>query len=236
MKVILCKSKHSPLTTAALHYIWFMEIKERSITYNSRNTYSTLNTLTENTKNVWMVFHGIGFLSRYFLKYFDELPASENYIIAPQAPSKYYLNGQYKHVGASWLTKEKTQQEIENVLNYVDEVFASENIPEHCRLMVFGFSQGVSVALRWVAGKSVACNHLVLYAGGVPGELQPEDFAFLPEQASVTVIVGDEDEYLNDARLKQEREKLNTLFKGKAEELQFEGGHEIKKELINQLI
>ena len=82
------------------------------------NTYETLNDFTDETKNVWIVFHGIGYLSKYFLKYFDELNPLDNYIIAPQAPSKYYLNSSYKHVGASWLTKENTETEINNNLNY----------------------------------------------------------------------------------------------------------------------
>ena len=68
-----------------------MDSIEKQVSYNTTNTYSTLNTLTDKTKNVWFVCHGIGYLSRYFLKYFDELNSDENYIIAPQAHSKYYL-------------------------------------------------------------------------------------------------------------------------------------------------
>ncbi|HZH69980.1 MAG TPA: esterase, partial [Flavobacteriaceae bacterium] len=56
---------------------------EKEISYISTNTYSTLNSLTSNTKNVWIVCHGLGYLSRYFLKYFKSLPLEENYIIAP---------------------------------------------------------------------------------------------------------------------------------------------------------
>src|SRR5690606_20717142 len=117
-----------------------MEPKEKQISYTSSNTYSTMNTLNERTKNVWIVFHGIGFLSRYFIKYFEGLPKDENYIIAPQAPSKYYLNKDFKHVGASWLTKEHTVLDTGNVLNYMDKLFASEKIPAHCQLIVLGFS------------------------------------------------------------------------------------------------
>ena len=60
-------------------------IKEAEIAYQIKNTYSTLNTHTSDTKKVWLVFHGIGYLSRYFLKYFKHLDPKENYIIAPQA-------------------------------------------------------------------------------------------------------------------------------------------------------
>jgi len=213
-----------------------MELNEKQISYTTTNSYTTLNSLTEATKNVWIVLHGIGYLSRYFLKYFNELQPNENYIIAPQAPSKYYLNDQYQYVGASWLTKENTAMDIENVLNYVDGVFLSETIPDSCNLIVFGFSQGVSIATRWVAKNRILFDHLVLYAGGIPNELTSEDFAFLEEKAKITVIIGDKDEYLTEERLKSEKGKIKQLFKKKAKQLIFEGGHEVKKELINQLI
>ena len=185
-----------------------METHEKQLTYNTTNTYETLNSLTDSTKNVWIVLHGIGFLSRYFLKYFDQLPSETNYIIAPQAPSKYYLNGSYKHVGASWLTKEKTSLETENIMAYLNAVFEAERVPKHCNLIVFGFSQGVSIATRWVAKTQLKCNQLVLYAGGIPNELKAKDFHFLKKNnTQVTVIIGDNDEYITPERLEVEEKK-----------------------------
>jgi len=214
-----------------------MAQREKQVTYQSTNSYTTLNTLTNKTKNVWIVLHGIGYLSKYFLKYFDELPSEENYIIAPQAPSKYYLNNQYRHVGASWLTKENTTNETQNVLNYLDAVFSSENIPEHCELVVFGYSQGVSIATRWVAKRKLKCNQLVLYAGGIPKEFTPKDFNFLIEKSTkITSLVGDKDEYINDDILQIESKRIASLFSGKAKQIIFEGKHEIKKELLNQFL
>ena len=214
-----------------------MKKREKQLSYTTTNTYETLNNLTNSTKNVWIVLHGIGFLSRYFLKYFDELPAETNYIVAPQAPSKYYLNGAYKHVGASWLTKENTALETKNILAYLDAVFEAEKIPSRCNLIVFGFSQGVSVAARWVAKRQLKCNQLVLYAGGIPNELVAEDFDFLKENnTQVTIIIGDNDEYLTPERLVTETKKITVLFRGNAKQLTFKGGHEIKKELLKKLI
>jgi len=214
-----------------------MAQQEKQVTYQTTNSYTTLNTLTDKTKNVWIVFHGIGYLSKYFLKYFDELPSEENYIIAPQAPSKYYLNNQYRHVGASWLTKENTANETQNVLNYLDAVFSSQVIPENCNLVVFGYSQGVSIATRWVAKRQLLCQQLVLYAGGIPHELSPKDFNFLTEKhTKITTLVGDKDEYINNDILQSESKRIESLFSGNAKQIIFEGKHEIKKELINQFL
>jgi predicted esterase len=214
-----------------------MNSQEKTVTYTTKNSYSTLNTLSDTTENFWIVLHGIGHLSRYFLRHFEGLPADKNYILAPQAPSKYYLSKAYTHVGASWLTQEDTHQEITNVLAYLDAVRDAENIPENCHLIILGFSQGVSIATRWAAQRQIQCDQLVLYAGGIPNELQPADFDFLlKNDTKVSVILGDQDEYLTGDRRTTESQKIEKLFGGKAKEIVFKGGHEMKKEIINDLL
>lgn len=211
-----------------------MQTKIKHVQYQHTNSYETLNELGPKTKNVWLVFHGIGFLSKYFLKYFEDLDSDQNYIIAPQAPSKYYLNGTYRHVGASWLTRVDREQETQNVLNYVGKVLESENIPNHCQLIVFGFSQGVSIATRLLAKTNLKCSKLILYAGGIPDELKATDFErLITDATAVYSVVGTEDEYINTKRLEEETEKLGQLFQGTAKQITFNGGHELKKEIIN---
>jgi len=214
-----------------------MSNSEKTVTYTTENTYLTQNELTPKTKNVWLVFHGIGYLSRYFVKYFNGLDVNENYIIVPQAPSKYYLKNEYKYVGASWLTKENTAAEVKNVLNYIDAVLEAENLPDNINLILFGFSQGVSVATRWLARKKANCKLVVLYAGGIPNELTAADFEFLNYASTeIKIIYGDQDEYLTPDRLKGEKIKIDKLFKGKAETITFKGGHEVKTQLIRDLL
>jgi predicted esterase len=212
-----------------------MENQIKNVTYTTTNVYETLNELNSDTKQVWIVFHGIGFLSRFFLKYFNELPKNENYIIAPQAPSKYYLKNEYKHVGASWLTKENTALETSNLFNYLDAVLENENLPSTCKIIFFGFSQGVSVATRYLVHSKIQCSKLILYAGGLPKELKKSDFSFLELNTEIISILGNQDEYLSPDRLVVESEKLKTLFGKNVRHISFEGGHEVKKEIINQL-
>ncbi|NQY07233.1 MAG: esterase, partial [Flavobacteriaceae bacterium] len=153
-----------------------MKSTEKEVQYTITNTYSTLNKLTDKTKNVWFVCHGLGYLSRYFIKYFELLNAEENYIIAPQASAKQYLHGKFTHVGAGWLTKENTQLDMHNVMANFDAILATENIPTDLNFIVMGFSQGVSVATRWLAKRQIPCKQLILYAGKVPREFTPKDF------------------------------------------------------------
>jgi predicted esterase len=210
-----------------------MNSTEKEISYPITNSYSTLNELTSSTKHIWFVCHGMGYLSRYFLKYFKGLNPEENYIIAPQAQSKYYSTPKFKHVGASWLTKENTEIETGNILRYFDSIFEIEKISESKNLIVLGYSQGVSVAMRYVAKRQLQCSQLVLHSGGIPKELTKKDFKFFNGKAKL--IYGNKDEYLTKERMINEQLKAKTLFGASLEIIPFDGVHEVNIHLINQL-
>jgi predicted esterase len=176
----------------------------------------------------------MGYLSRYFIKYFDGLNPEENYIIAPQASSKYYISPSFRHIGASWLTKENTLKETENVMRYYDAVFEAEELPSHINLIVLGYSQGVSVAMRYIARRKLQCSQLVLMSGGIPKELVADDFKFL--NTKVTLIYGTEDEYMNNERMAYEVHRVHDLFDNTVNIISFEGKHIVNVELINNLI
>ncbi|MCB0451550.1 MAG: esterase [Aequorivita sp.] len=205
---------------------------EKEASYLATNTYSTLNTLTEETKNIWVVFHGMGYLSKYFIKYFSELDADENYIIAPQAPSKYYQDKDFRHVGASWLTRENTVTETQNILNYVDAVYKKELVKNYPNLIVLGYSQGVSIATRWVASRKIQCDKLILHSGGIPNELKTQDFEFLKPSAQVIYIYGNKDQYITEARETEEKLKGSRLFHSRLKIEVFEGIHEVNREFL----
>ncbi|WP_040278636.1 alpha/beta hydrolase [Psychroserpens damuponensis] len=211
-----------------------MNSTETEISYTITNSYTTLNELTSSTKNVWFVCHGMGYLSRYFIRYFKGLHPDENYIIAPQAQSKYYSTPKFKHIGASWLTRENTAMETENIMAYFDSIFEREQISEEKNLIVLGYSQGVSVAMRYVAKRQLQCSQLVLHSGGIPKELKKEDFDFFYGKAKL--IYGDKDEYLSDERMREELEKAEILFGTNLEVIPFSGTHEVNTQLIENLI
>ncbi len=212
-----------------------MNSQEKEITYNTSNSYSTLNKLTEQTKTVWFVCHGMGYLSRYFLKYFKGLNSEENYIIAPQAPSKYYIQPKM-HVGANWLTRNNTEPEIENIMRYFDAVLEAENIPTNTNLIVLGYSQGVSVAMRYMAKRQLQCSQLVLHSGGIPKELMAVDFEYLSDTTKVKLIYGTEDEYLDVDRIQLETERVRELFGNRITVMPFEGKHVVNVSYINNLV
>ncbi|MGB7841811.1 MAG: esterase [Salinimicrobium sp.] len=209
-------------------------INEKEVSYQTTNTYSTLNERTDKTENVWVVFHGIGYLSRYFLKYFRKLNHEKNYLIAPQAPSKYYLNGKYEHVGASWATRENTETEIENVLTFLDKVYEKEGLKNAKNLILFGYSQGVSVVSRWVARRKLNPSQLIFHSGKIPAELQPENLQHL-KNCNTSFVYGTDDPFINEEIMKSEKERLKMLFPEGLEFLPFDGGHEVNKDVILKL-
>ncbi|MFT4611894.1 MAG: putative esterase [Glaciecola sp.] len=210
-----------------------MNSTERDISYHITNSYSTLNKLTSSTKNVWFVCHGMGYLSKFFIRYFKGLNPEENYIIAPQAQSKYYITPKFKHVGASWLTRENTEIETDNIMAYFDSIFEKENLINDKNLIVFGYSQGVSVAMRYVAKRKIQCSQLVLHSGGIPEELKKEDFEFF--NGETKLMYGINDEYLNGERMRRELQKAENLFGNNLKVIPFDGVHEVNVNLINQL-
>lgn len=211
---------------------------EKSVQYQSINTYSTLNELSDKTKNIWFVFHGMAYLSRYFIQYFKDLNPEENYIVALQAPSKYYQDKKFKHIGASWLTRENTKVETTNVLNYVNAVFDAEYV-EGKNIILMGYSQGVSIATRWFAHRKLPIHALLLHSGGLPIELEAKDFKFIEDfknDFKLWVVYGNQDPYINEERAEKEKVLANKMFEGLYEIKVFEGVHEVNREMLKEFV
>ncbi|MFO7745871.1 MAG: esterase [Psychroflexus sp.] len=206
----------------------------KKVSYQTTNTYSTLNKLTKDTENVWIVCHGIGFLSKFFISYFENIDPKLNYIIAPQAPSKYYQTKAYKYVGASWLTKENRELETENVLNYLDAILENEKLPSDKKITLLGFSQGVSVVTRWLAQRKINCDHLVIHSGSIPAEFDSTSFAYLP-RLKTSIIYGTEDEYLSEERIQTQIQLAKHIFPNTPEVIKFDGKHVMHQESIKKI-
>jgi predicted esterase len=204
-----------------------MASQERSVFYETENTYSTLNELTDDTEYVWLACHGLGHLGRFFIRHFKALDARKHFVVAPQAPSKFYQSDDFKYIGASWLTRENTKVETKNIMRYFDAIAEQEGLLNGKKLVVFGFSQGVSVSIRWLASRKISCVHLIVNAGKIPEEQQPENFKD-GQPKKVTLVYGKQDEYLTEERIVAEREKAKVLFPDAVfKEVAHDGKHEV---------
>lgn len=209
-----------------------MHSTEKQVYYEVNNSYSTFHSLNKQTQHVWLAFHGLGYLSRYFIQYFRNLPEND-YIICPQAPSKYYQGKDFKYVGASWLTKENTQPEMQNLIRYINAIEKNE-IPIDIPIKLFGYSQGVSIAMRWLASGKKNVSHLIVHSGSIPKELKASDFEAYPN-LRVDLIYGTKDEYLTEEKLAYQHHKAKELFGNRVHVHAFDGVHEVNSNLFVKL-
>lgn len=188
--------------------------------------------------------HGHGQLAARFLSRFLPIERSDRLFIAPEALSRYYLTppkvGPHPPgtpVGASWMTTEDREAEIEDYVGYLDllhdEIFSLLDRAK-VRVWALGFSQGVSTVARWVARGKVEPDRVVLCSGMLPAELDVRAARRLAQRASLTIAFGDVDEFAGPERVQTEEAKLKQL--GIAYEIiRFNGGHTITPELLAQL-
>ena len=96
-----------------------------------------------------------------------------------------------------------------------------------------GYSQGVSIATRFVAREKIQCKNLIFLSGKVPQELAAKDFEFLTD-TKFSFIYGTQDEYLKAGIVKIEHDRLKELFPKNLDIITFDGGHEVRPEIIGQ--
>ena len=103
-------------------------------------------------------------------------------------------------------------------------------------LIVLGYSQGVSIAARWLATRKIMCTHLILHSGAIPVELTPADFEFLPTDVPVTYLFGNKDPYITEARKTEQHLKASALFGSRLEIEVFDGVHEVYTPFLKSLV
>ena len=186
---------------------------------------------------VWVALHGYGQLASYFSKKFETLNPKRHLVIVPEAQSRFYLNGVGlldKKVGATWMTKEDRETDIADYVSYLNELKSSfENrVPKNAKWVVFGFSQGATTACRWIQKGSINPDHLVLYAGIFPPDLDVN--AFEQKEFKSWQLRGDKDEFWNE-RAKRENDSVLKKLQINPEWISFEGKHKVYADVLQSL-
>ena len=101
-------------------------ISENLIKIEKSARYFTLGELTPAVENIWIVLHGYGQLASEFIKNFTSFENERTFIIAPEALNKFYFRGFSCKIGASWMTKEDRENEIEDYINFISTVVEKE--------------------------------------------------------------------------------------------------------------
>ena len=186
----------------------------------------------------WIVLHGYGQLAADFIEPFGSVATPERCIVAPEALSRFYVDGMDSHedVGASWMTREAREHEIEDYLRYLDSVV------DHLRpdgasptIRVLGFSQGTATASRWALLGDTTVDRLVLWGGAPAHDLDLNAHASALRQLDLTIVLGTEDPYVTDEHRSAVRAQLghNDI---PVSVHTYEGGHHLNRDVLAQIV
>ncbi|HMP98409.1 MAG TPA: hypothetical protein PKC24_01420 [Cyclobacteriaceae bacterium] len=212
-----------------------MSEKEVSFSFNAR--YYQAAELNAETRQLWIVLHGYGQLAQYFIRKFSVLEKHQICVIAPEGLSRFYLEGFYGRVGATWMTKEDRLRDISNYIKYLNALYQelvllNKKLPP---VTLLGFSQGSATVTRWLMDKQVQFERLILWAGIFPPDL---DFNLGSEYLAnkkIQFVYGENDPFLTAEKIKEYKElckKLNI----QPELIPFTGAHDIDSETLLKLI
>lgn len=208
-------------------FVVFMDAQEQHVYTRLKARYFTLGKLQQETPAIWLVCHGYGQLAPYFIRHFQPLADAGHFVIAPEGLSRFYLEGFRGRVGASWMTKEDRQSDIDNYVQYLSAVYSAategfSTIPLH----LLGFSQGVATISRWATLSGISFRQLVLWAGVFPPDLPLDLSAAALANCKVSVVYGTRDPFLEQARIDEQLLLLKNMNL-QPEIISYNGKHEI---------
>lgn len=190
-------------------------------------------------QEVWILLHGYGQLAEYFIRPFRALDNGQRLVVAPEALSRFYVDGMREHerVGASWMTKADRDREIDDYVRYLNTLYArliDDGLPADASVHVMGFSQGTATACRWAALGEAPTDRLTLWAGGVPPDLDLDAYRALFASLDLTLVIGTDDEYISDGRVAEEEARLDR-HEIPHRIVRFDGGHRIDPDVLADL-
>ncbi|OFY94698.1 MAG: hypothetical protein A3K10_14450 [Bacteroidetes bacterium RIFCSPLOWO2_12_FULL_31_6] len=206
-----------------------MSVKHNIVVPKTANYYTIGDVKT--AKTIWIVLHGYGYLAEFFIKKFEPIANNETCVIAPEALSRFYLNGFSGKIGASWMTKHQREEEILDYTNYLQLLYENVLKENHCgkpKINVLGFSQGGATAFRWFAAKKFNCTNFILWASVFPDDLT---FDVIPKTTNVFLIYGTHDEFLTEERVVAVKKQLADSSMN-CKIITFDGPHDIPKEVL----
>jgi predicted esterase len=216
--------------------------REEHLVVGRTARYATLGEPSPALREVWFVCHGYGQLATRFIRHFAPLADATRLIVAPEALSRFYLTSApdahaEAAVGATWMTREDRLAEIEDYVAYLDalhrRIFSTVE-RDLVRVCVLGFSQGTATASRWVARGEVRADHLVLWGGGLPPDLDLDRARPVLARLRLSLVVGDRDELARPAQVAEQEERLGR--QGIAHHrYSFAGGHRLDDGVLARL-
>jgi predicted esterase len=185
----------------------------------------------------WVVLHGYGQRADDFARRCAPLAGPTRTVVAPEALSRFYVDGLESHeeVGASWMTRAAREAEIADYVGYLDRV-----VPRLCpdaaapSIRVLGFSQGAATASRWALLGDTTVDRLVLWGGAPAHDLDLAAHAERLAAMDPTLVAGTDDPYVTPERRTAARQRL-AEHDVPVTVHTFDGGHRLDDALLARL-
>lgn len=208
-------------------------MSQHELSFSFKARYYKTGRLQPGTRQLWFVLHGYGQLAQHFIRKFAVLEEHNICVIAPEGLSRFYLEPLSNRmqtgdsrVGATWMTKENRQADINNYLAYLNALYAHEAANTTVPVTVLGFSQGAATASRWIADGNININRFILWAGILPPDMDFEAGKEALHGKETYMVYGNEDPYINDTRF-AELDLLSDKLGIHPQRVTFQGQHGI---------
>jgi len=220
-----------------------MTARTENIIVTRTARYATLGQGNADVRQVWFVCHGYGHLAADFIENFRELDDGSRLIVAPEGLSRFYLDergltqAEAAPVGATWMTREQRESEIDDYIDYLDRLYTRvlKTIDaKSVQVVLLGFSQGASTAMRWFARGGSRIDRLILWAGAMPPEVDLHNHKRKLGITGLSIVWGRNDPYLDDNRMEKEKARLDEHSIA-YELVLYDGGHEIDRKTLQKL-
>ena len=168
----------------------------------------------ENCKVIYFALHGYGQQAERLIKKFDQLP-EDSFIVAPEALSRFYWDQKSGQTGASWMTKDDREFEIEDYCNYLQTVYQHylSIVTDNCKIVLLGFSQGGDSAMRWlVLNRPEKIDALQLWGSDIPADLDYKSALDYLSDKKIYWIYGLNDPYINAERAEQLKKRFYCII------------------------
>ncbi|NBO61275.1 MAG: alpha/beta fold hydrolase [Flavobacteriia bacterium] len=181
-------------------------------------------------EHLLIALHGYGQLAKFFLRKFQGLQ-SKGRVVAPEGPHRFYLQGSSGRVGASWMTKEARELDIQDNLVGLNALLSElQKSYSPKKITLLGFSQGAATAARWYQQNPSAFNELILWAAVFPPDIDAGSF---PTEKPLHFVLGTQDEYYQGEAAQQLLRHYQSMgFKVHT----YAGKHDIDGEVLKRLL
>ena len=211
---------------------------KKTLDVEKKARYFQIGSAHDKVSTVWIVLHGYGMLSEFFIQKFDQIKDKNTLILAPEALNRFYIDTNYGRVGASWMTKEERQTDITENIRYLNGLMNSINKEighNRFKINVLGFSQGGATACRWVFNSEVKIENLIMWAGDIPKDTLIERNRKKWNSIKTHLVMGKQDKLIND-KMKAKFLKLVTDYKLDYKLKLYDGDHRIYTDVLKELV